>query len=155
MISKILYRFAILIGPLVRSLGLSVTSTVRERVFLNILQDLKEDTEKKINYYKNNNYLKMVNWESVKELVGSNDLETKIKRLDDDLNKREEIELYTQKIRNKNVIDTKIDELKHTNEFHKENQSFDSDSTNHNLDENMIVECRNRFLMALKGNYWY
>lgn len=83
------------IGPLIRSLGLCVTSTVRERVFLNILQDLKEDTEKKINYYKENNYLKMVNWEHVKKLVGSQDLEDRIKRLDDDLNKREEIEMYT------------------------------------------------------------
>ena len=59
----------------------------------------------------------MVNWDNVKNLVGCNDLETKIKRLDDELNKREEIEAYTQKIRNKNAIDTKIDELKHSNEF--------------------------------------
>ena len=104
-------------GPLIRTLGLCVTSTVRERVFLNILQELNEDTVKKINYYKENNYLKMVNWDNVKNLVGCNDLETKIKRLDDELNKREEIEAYTQKIRNKNAIDSKIDELKHCNEF--------------------------------------
>jgi len=37
----------------------------------------------------------MVNWDNVKNLVGCNDLETKIKRLDDELNKREEIEAYT------------------------------------------------------------
>ena len=35
-------------GPLIKSLGLCITSSVRDRVFLNFLEGLKEDTERKI-----------------------------------------------------------------------------------------------------------
>ncbi len=37
----------------------------------------------------------------------------------------------------------------------KSDNTFDSISSENEIDEEMIVECRNRFLMALKETYWY
>jgi hypothetical protein len=36
-------------GPIIKSLGLCVISNVRQKVFVNFLQSLKEDTIRKIN----------------------------------------------------------------------------------------------------------
>ena len=66
-------------GPIIRSLGLCTISIVRERVFVNFLESLKLKAEKKIIAMKTNNYLRMVNWNSVKELVGLTEYEVKIK----------------------------------------------------------------------------
>ncbi|EGR30581.1 sodium hydrogen exchanger family protein, putative [Ichthyophthirius multifiliis] len=137
-------------GVLIKSLGLCVISNVRQKTFMYFLEGLKEDTIRKMNLLKNNQYLQMVNWNGVKDLIGIPEYEKKIQQIEVDIQKREKEEDINIKLAHKNPIELEL--IKQKEILKLENES--ADSSQNLIDEDMVVECRNRYLIALKGIYW-
>ncbi|EGR30426.1 sodium hydrogen exchanger family protein, putative [Ichthyophthirius multifiliis] len=151
-------------GPLIKGLGLCVNYNIREKVYLGFLQNLKLESERKIQFLKGNSYLKMVNWNILKDLVGLEDFHLKIKQIQEEVQKREKEEALAKKLIGKNEIVQieMVENLFSTKDQQNlqqqyellENSDNEESSEIQNLDKDKIIEARNRFLLALKGIYW-
>lgn len=156
-------------GPLVKLVGLASTSETKQRVFLGYIENFMKDTEEYVNELKNQPTSSIIDWSKVDVLIGNDSYKKlindgyKVLAQLSNANKKKILGLPSDSIR-KGSKARKSSKASNPNEQEllprREDGSYGDDDENtireeDDAEEKLIIECRDRYLMALKGSYYH